>query len=269
MPTFRRGEVELSYEDRGQGPPVVWVQGVGVAGCGWAPQVQGLSDRFRCISFDHRGIGASSPLGGSLTIDELVEDTLALMDHLGVPRAHLVGHSMGGLIVQDVAHAARERVASLALLCTFTRGTEAARLSPRLGWLGLRTRLGTRAMRRRAFLELILAPGERQVDLDAAALRYGEVFGRDLADSPPVVYRQLAALSRHDREVQLRELSGLPTLVISGSYDPIALPIYGRLLAEAIEGARYVEMPDASHGLPLTRTEEVNQLLAEHFLANP
>src|SRR5688500_16018153 len=119
MPTFSRGPLELSYQSRGEGPAVVLVQGVGVPGCGWDPQVDGLCGRVRCVSFDHRGAGASGPLPEPLSIAHLVDDTLALMDHLDIARAPLVGHSMGGLIAQDVALKARERVASLSLLCTF------------------------------------------------------------------------------------------------------------------------------------------------------
>jgi pimeloyl-ACP methyl ester carboxylesterase len=58
----------IAYEVAGSGPPVLFVQGVGVPGCGWKPQVDGLIDRFRCVSFDNRGIGASVPFDGPVTV---------------------------------------------------------------------------------------------------------------------------------------------------------------------------------------------------------
>jgi pimeloyl-ACP methyl ester carboxylesterase len=64
---------------------------------------------------------------------------------------------------------------------------------------------------------------------------------------------------------RLGELAGLPTLVVSAAYDPIAPPSAGRALRDGISGARYVEVSDSSHGLPITHADTVNQLLEEHF----
>jgi pimeloyl-ACP methyl ester carboxylesterase len=268
MPTFEHADAKIAYQGQGAGPPVLFIQGVGVPGCGWRPQLEGLADRFHCVAFDHRGLGGSSPVEGRLDIADLVGDTLALMDHLGWADAHLVGHSMGGVIAHQLALDARSRVRSLSLLCTFARGKDAARLSPWVVWVGLRTRVGSRSMRRRAFLEIILPASQRRgADLEALAAHYGTFFGRDLAEQPPVVMKQLQALARHDDSARLPELAGLPTLVISGAEDRLALPIYGRALAGVIGGARYYQFAAAAHGVPIARPEQVNALLAEHLAA--
>lgn len=268
MPTFEHAAAKIAYQTQGTGPPVLFVQGVGVPGSGWRPQLEGLADRFHCVAFDHRGLGGSSPVAGRLSIADLVGDTLALMDELGWADAHLVGHSMGGVIAHQLALEARDRVRSLSLLCTFARGREAARLSPWILWVGLRTRVGSRPMRRRAFLEMILPASQRRgADVDALAAHYGTFFGRDLADQPPVVMKQLQALARHDQSARLSELSGLPTLVAHGAEDRLALPAYGRALAGAIRGARYYQFADAAHGVSIARSEQVNALLAEHLVA--
>jgi pimeloyl-ACP methyl ester carboxylesterase len=266
MPTFEHVAAKIAYQTQGQGPPVLFIQGVGVPGCGWGPQVEGVAGRFCCAAFDHRGLGQSSAVKGRLSVADLVGDTLALMDHLGWADAHLVGHSMGGVIAQQLALDARNRVRSLSLLCTFARGKDAARLSPWIAWVGLRTRVGSRSMRRRAFLEMILPRSQRRgADLEALATQHGAFFGRDLADQPPVVMKQLQALAGHDQSARLPELGGLPTLVVSGTEDRLALPTYGRALAGAISGARYVQFAGAAHGLPLARPAELNALLAEHL----
>ena len=268
MPTFEHAAAKIAYQGQGAGPPVLFIQGVGVPGCGWGLQLEGLADRFHCVTFDHRGLGQSSPVTGRLSIADLVGDTLALMDELGWDDAHLVGHSMGGVIAHQLALDARSRVRSLSLLCTFTRGRDAARLSPWIAWVGLRTRVGSRAMRRRAFLEMILpASARRGANLEALASHYGAFFGRDLAEQPPVVLKQLQALAGHDQSARLSELGGLPTLVVSGAEDRLALPVYGRALAGAIRGARYYQFAGAAHGLPLAQPEPVNALLAEHLAA--
>lgn len=263
--TSHRG-CTLSGSVDGEGPPVVWIQGVGVGGAGWRPQVEALSAHFRCLSFDNRGFGASQPLGGPLTVELMAEDVLALMDAQGWESAHVVGHSLGGLAALYVAHKARARVRSLALLCTFATGAIPTRLEPGLLGVGLRTRLGTRRMRRHAFLELVLPPDMlASADRDALAERLGELFGHDLADSPPVAMHQFRAMRRGDATPFLRELEGLPTLVVSGAYDRIAPPFAGRALAEGIPGARYVEVADGAHGLTVQLPERVNALLREHL----
>jgi pimeloyl-ACP methyl ester carboxylesterase len=175
---------------------------------------------------------------------------------------------MGGLIALEVALAAPARVRSLALLCTFANGADATRLSLRMAVLGLRTRVGTRAMRRRGMLRMILpAAYLRGADQDEVAARFGRLFGRDLGDTPPIVYRQLGAMARYSALTRLGELGGIPALVVSGRHDPIAPPGLGRALAHGIPGARYVEFADASHALPIQCADRVNALLLEHLTA--
>jgi pimeloyl-ACP methyl ester carboxylesterase len=127
--TSHRG-CTLSWLVAGEGPPVVMIQGVGVGATGWLPQVEALSARFRCLCFDNRGFGASLPLAGELTVEFMAEDVLALMDAQGWRSAHVMGHSLGGLVALYVARRARERVRSLSLLCTFPSGAIPTRLTP-------------------------------------------------------------------------------------------------------------------------------------------
>jgi aminoacrylate hydrolase len=102
-------------------------------------------------------------------------------------------------------------------------------------------------------------------DRDALAERLAPLFGHDLADQPPVVMKQMAAMKAYDATHRLAELANLPTLVVSATYDPIAPPRLGRALAAGIPGARYVEIPGASHGVPIQCADRVNALLLEHF----
>lgn len=272
----RRGAMEqtvehrggrLAWRRRGEGAPVVFIQGVGVAGSGWEPQIDELAARYACVWFDNRGIGGSQPLDPRITVPGMAGDAIAVFDAAGIASAHVVGHSLGGLVALQLALTAPARVKSLALLCTFANGSAAAPLSLRMLRLGLGARIGTVTMRRRAFTQLLLPPKPRfsGPELDRLADRLAPVFGHDLATQPPVATSQLRAMRAANLTPRLAELAGLPTLVVSGTHDPIAPPALGRALAAGIPGARYVEYPDGSHGLPIQLAARLNGLLASHF----
>ena len=254
----------LAYSVRGSGPPVLFIQGVGVHGDGWTPQTDALADRFTCISFDNRGMGRSQPAASEITVEQMADDALAVLGAAGAGSAHVVGHSLGGTVALQLAVDARSRVKSLTLMCTFADGKAAAPLTLRLVWLGLRTKLGTRRMRRRAFLRLVMPP-DALTDTDAVAERLAPLFGHDLADQPPVAGSQLRAMRKFNAAPRLGELAGLPTLVLSGAHDPISPPRVSEALAVGIPGAKHVAFADASHGLPISHAEQVNPLLAGHF----
>jgi pimeloyl-ACP methyl ester carboxylesterase len=265
MPTLALADTTLHYELQGAGPPVLLIQGVGVIGHGWRRQADGLQDRYTLCSFDNRGIGRSAPMKGLTTIEAMAGDARALLDQLGWSSAHVVGHSMGGLIAEQLALDAPSRVRSLALLCTPASGRAVGRPSLALVWLGLRGRVGTRAMRRRAFLEVIM-PRSRLVDVDSEALaeQLGPYFGRDLADNPAIMLQQVRSMAKHDVSGRLGELA-VPTLVLVAEEDRIAPPTVGRSTASRISGARYVELADAGHGVTLSHAERINAILDEHF----
>lgn len=270
MPILKRPDADLHYAIAGEGTPVLFIQGVGVAGEGWRPQVDAFKGAYQTLVFDNRGHNKSVPCTGPISIEAMAADALALMDAAGWKSAHVVGHSMGGLIAQQLALSHPERVRSLALLCTLHRGPAGARVSPKIAWLGIRTRVGTRKMRRRAFLELVYPKSYRaKVDPDEAAAHLGALAGRDLADSPPILMQQLNAMRNHDIYAQLGKLAGIPALVAAAEEDPIALPEFGELLAKAIPGAKYVFWDDASHAITINDAPRVNQLLAEFWQSVP
>jgi pimeloyl-ACP methyl ester carboxylesterase len=245
------------------------VQGVGVNGTGWGPQTDVLKSQFTVITFDNRGIGGSTTPRADLSIPLMAADALAVANDAGVGRFHLVGHSMGGVIAQEVALQATARVRSLTLMNTVVRGRDATGLSLPMIVTGLRTRVGTRTMRRNAFLELVMpADALQSVDRAALAEKLARLFGHDLADQPPIVMRQLSAMGRYDARTRLQELSAVPTLVVSGAHDRIASPASGRALAAAIPNARFVEFADAGHGLPIQHADRINTLLRDHFMAS-
>jgi pimeloyl-ACP methyl ester carboxylesterase len=266
MTTLALADADIHYELKGSGLPVLFIQGVGTTGSAWNPQSDVLSKDFHCLQFDNRGIGQSTDRGGQLSVEKMAEDTRDLLDAVGWHSAHVVGHSMGGIIAQQLALAAPERVRSLSLLCTFSKGSEGASPTPWAIWMALRTRLGPRAWRRRAFLEMLFPTDYlAQCDKDVLAAEIAPIVGRDLADQPPVLMRQVRALGAHDASTRLGELAPIPTLVLSAEHDPIAKPEYGQRLSRAITGSRYVEIANAAHGVTIQNAAEINELLEQHI----
>lgn len=265
MRALTRPDATIAYDSCGQGPPVLMIQGAGAIGSLWQPQIDGLRDTHTLAWFDNRGIGGSMPLRGPVTIDAMADDALAVMDALGWSSAHVVGHSMGGLIAQAVALKAPERVRTLSLLCTFSRGKDAARVTPWVVGIGIRTRVGPRAWRRRAFLEMVLPRATLATgDLDAIAAELAGPFGRDLADQPSVVMAQVSAMAATDLTPRLSTLT-MPVLVLSAEEDRMAPVASGRGIAAAIPGSTYVEIAGAAHGVTLQLADRVNALLREHL----
>jgi pimeloyl-ACP methyl ester carboxylesterase len=265
-------DCRFHVSERGSGPPVLFIQGTAVHGDAWLPQVDALADRYRCVWFDNRGMGRSQPFGlvDRLSLAHLAEDARAVLDERRIETAHVVGHSLGGLIALELALGHRRRVRSLALLCSFASGREATRMSLSMAWMGIRSRIGSRRARRRAFLEMIIPPAEHaSVDLDELAARLAPVMGHDLADTPPIMMKQFSAMRAADVTARLGELQDLAALVVNAEHDPIARVAPGKTVAAGIPGARYVELAGASHAVPVTSPARVNALLGEFLDQQP
>lgn len=116
--------MRIAWESHGAGPPVILVQGLGYGRWGWDPVVPRLAERFHVLTFDNRGIGESDKPDGPYTAREMAGDVLHVLDEAEVERAHVVGASLGGMIAQEVAVAAPERVDRLVLCCTTPGGPD-------------------------------------------------------------------------------------------------------------------------------------------------
>ncbi len=122
MPTATIANIQLFYEEYGQGQPLIMVLGLGQDVATWCFQIAELSKHVRLIVFDNRDSGKSSRCSENYTTETMAQDILGLMDHLGIENAHLLGTSMGGMIAQHVALMAPERLKSLILANTTSWG---------------------------------------------------------------------------------------------------------------------------------------------------
>jgi pimeloyl-ACP methyl ester carboxylesterase len=122
MPTANIGDIQIYYEEYGRGMPLIMILGLGQDIATWKFQIAALSRHTRLIVFDNRDSGKSSRCTENYTTEIMAQDTLGLMDHLGIERAHLLGTSMGGMIAQHVALMAPARLNSLILAGTTSWG---------------------------------------------------------------------------------------------------------------------------------------------------
>lgn len=255
----------LAYRLEGKGPPVLWIQGTAIHGYGWRPQIDELRAEYQCLSFDNRGMFSSMPVGARVTIEQMAEDARILMDTVGWETAHVVGHSLGGVIALELALSAPQRVRSLALMCTAANAKGLVQMDGAMIWRGLRMSVGRMNARRRAFLEIVLSPEEHAAaNTDELASELESIFGHDLAITPRGTSRQISAMRRYDSEHRLSELEGMPVLVVGARHDVIARPTLVRRLADGIPGSQFVEF-ESGHGVPVTHPAEVNARLRQHF----
>jgi pimeloyl-ACP methyl ester carboxylesterase len=251
----RNGDVELWYESFGDPglPTLLLVNGLGSQAVNydeaWCRRF--ADEGFRVVRFDNRDVGLSSKLDGvDYSLADMADDALAVLDACGVGRAHVMGLSMGGMIVQRLAIDHPDRLVTLTSVMS------------RTGEAGY----GDSSEEALAFLTSPPPPDraaylERQVDalhvygskpewLDDDDIRRRAGIAYDRCFCPAGVGRQMMAVVRDgSREEGLRSLA-LPTLVIHGSRDTLIDPSGGRRTAEVIPGARYVEIEGMGHDYP-------------------
>ncbi len=247
------------------GTPVVLVMGFGISGRAWAPQVAALREHHRTLIFDNRGVGESEPSRGSYGFADLADDVVALLDHHGFARAHVVGVSMGGMVTQHVALLHPDRVASVALIATLPGGSLRFTLpGPRAVSLFLRanTLRGERrfaALRRLLYTPSYLATTTPERGFSEANL---EVFSAPAAASTRL--HQLRAVLRHDLTRELGRVRA-PTLIVKPERDILVAPENSERLHRLIPGSRIVRLADAGHGATHQCAAEINRALLEHF----
>jgi pimeloyl-ACP methyl ester carboxylesterase len=120
MPQFQRLGGSIHYETLGDGPPLLLLAGIASDGASWGPLIPLIADDFRLILIDNRGSGQTR-CEGEIAIRDMVGDAVALLDHLRIETAFVLGHSLGGMLGQRLAAAYPDRVRALVTLTTSDR----------------------------------------------------------------------------------------------------------------------------------------------------
>ncbi len=113
-------DIDMYYEIHGDGPPLVLIEGFGLNHLSWQAYIEPLATRFQVIVFDNRGVGKTAAPHGPYTIEQMADDTAALLNHLKLPKAHILGLSMGTLITQQLCLSHPELVEKVVLLAPFS-----------------------------------------------------------------------------------------------------------------------------------------------------
>ncbi|MFE0025333.1 3-oxoadipate enol-lactonase [Amycolatopsis sp. NPDC059021] len=244
-------------EGPAHGPAVVLSGSLGSDHRMWAPQVEPLVRQgFRVIRYDTRGHGASPAPSGPYTLDDLVADLVALLDEQGVERAHLAGLSLGGMTGMWAGVHAPERIASLILCCT------SAKLGPPSMWAEraeLVRAQGTGAVAEGGVGRWVTPEYARRNPAEAKFLR------AMIAGTSAEGYAACCGIiERMDQLDALPKITA-PTVVIAGAADPATPPEHGRLIADAIPGARLEIVEDAAHLGNYEQPAEFTRIMLEHL----
>lgn len=231
--------MNIRWESHGEGPPVLLIQGLGYGRWGWSPVVPQLAERYRVLSFDNRGIGESDKPDGPYTARQMADDALQVLDEAGVERAHVVGASLGGMIAQEVAVLAPERVDKLVLCCTTAGGPDAFPLPEATMKLFVEAQTLAPEVAMRRFVENALGA-------DPPVALVDEIFALRVANPPdPAGWQAQAAAGTTFAGVE--GTISAPTLIFHGTEDNVVDVRNAELLASRISGARVVLIPGTGH----------------------
>lgn len=245
----------LSYtvEGRTDGPTLLFSNALGTTMDMWAEQIDALGRQFRVVRYDTRGHGQSDAPAGEYTLDQLGRDALAVLDAVGVERAHMCGLSLGGLTAMWLGVHATQRIDSLVLACTASR----------IGSVDLWN----------ARIEQVRTAGLSSLADSMMARWFSEEFRSTRPDRVAELRDALAGTSQDGyagccaalRDADLADridAIAAPVLVISGASDPATPPADGKALQARIPGAAFVLL-DAAHLANIERSALFNEALMQ------
>lgn len=266
MPAASVGKIELDYERSGTGPPLLLIMGMSGTALHWGePFLDALRRDFEVITYDHRGVGASSRLKGPITIVELAEDAAGLLTALGIGTAHVVGISMGGMVAQELALAHPEKVRTLTLGCTYCGGEGSSLSRPEV-----LQRLSEAMMsgdRERAVRTSWEANVSAAMAADAGAYAGFRAILERRSVAVAVIMAQLQACATHDTSARLKDLT-MPTLVLHGTDDQMLPVENGPLIASRIPGSSLEIFDGVGHLFFWERPDRSAELVREHALVH-
>jgi len=259
MPLIDANGTKLFYDFTGpaDAPVVVFSNSLGTTAEMWDHVVRPLATTFRCLRYDTCGHGRSPARPGPVTVRMLADDLAALMDALGVARAHVVGLSLGGMTAQALAIHHPGKVADLVLMAT------AAHLPPAENWHARAKAVREGGMR--AIVDAVMA---RWFTPAADPARLAYYRGLFLGIDPQGYAACCEAIAAMDLRPDLKRISA-STLVVAGSDDPVTDVAGSRTLSAAIPGARFAVVDNASHLLAIERAEATADLLKGFLPAIP
>jgi len=247
-----RDGLKMYYELHGSGDPLVLIAGLASDSQSWAPILPALAERFQVVVFDNRGAGRTEPMDAPLNITQMADDVTALLDTLNIPQAHLLGHSMGGMIALECAARRPDRIRKLILASTTAKPAERDCVLLR-NWAasqhhGMPPRLWFENLFFWIFPERFFQhPADVQAALDFSV-------NYPWPQTPDAFERQVETIAAFDIRDRLKSIH-IPTLALHGERDMLFPP--ERVLPEltAISGLKMTIIPGAAHAIALDAPE--------------
>ena len=258
MPYAIVNKIRMHYAVSGQGAPVLMINGLSAPSVNWALQAKALAPHFQVVTFDNRGVGETDlPAEPIYTTAQMADDAAALLRHLQIPRAHVVGASMGGTIAMELALRHPKLVRSLTLACTWAEG------DPRFlhtieAWIALAYRVPVEERYRYVVYPWVFSPEffVKKENLEQALQRALAYPHQTKAEA---IERQARGiLAWNGTRVKRLGSIRVPTLVLVGKDDILTPPAFSKLLAKKIPRARLVVLA-GGHGFFLEQADLFNR----------
>lgn len=256
MSEAKINDLKLYYEVKGEGEPLLMIQGLGYSSRFWFKQTPTLSEHFKLIVFDNRDVGRSEKVEEKYSIGDMAKDTISLLDHLEIEKTHVIGVSMGGLIAQQLTINNPNRVKKLILLDTHPGGPEYLEATEDL-WEEVTDVEGLS-------LEEIYRKGIRYAVTDSFFENRKDMvkklvnMRKERPQPPQAFQRQFSAASQFDVRKKLSEIKR-PTLIIHGEEDQIVPLRFGKELKEKIPDSKIRTIENAGHLAFIEKPEAVNE----------
>lgn len=240
--------ININYKVEGRGKPLLMIAGLGSDQNVWMFQTYFFKKHFQVITFDNRGVGESDKPKGPYTTRMMADDTVGLMEHLGLKKAHILGISMGGMIAQEMAINYPERILKLVLGCTY------------------------------AYVESALNGNHKTAEWDKVVelsqqVKVGSMvslaFNKNLCEDSlsKIGFEAQAEACRTHQTLDRLPFIKSPTLVIVGTKDEVFKPISSEVVAKNIRGAKLVKLENGSHSFFIEMREHFNKEVL-NFLKN-
>jgi len=261
MPYAHVNGVNLHYDVYGQGQPLLFVNGLGQPSIAWeAELIQAMTKTHQVITFDNRGTGLSDKPDEPYTISMFASDAVALLDLLNIPRAHVFGVSMGGMIAQELGAHYPQRVASLILGCTTPGGRHAVQAPPEsLKALQGRADMTPEEAGRQAWK---LSFSDEFIQTHRAQLE--ENLKRTVTHvTPRFAYERHYQATMTLRVFKYLKDIKLPTLVVTGHDDILIPAANSEIIAKEIPGSELKIFDNVGHGFFISARDQLVSTMQE------
>ena len=259
MPLTMLNGININYKVEGEGEPLVMIAGFSASRSILLPQISFFKKHYRVISFDNRGAGKSDKPFGPYSTKMMADDTVSLMDFLGIEKAHIMGVSMGGMIAQELAINHPQRVIKLMLACTYACQDETSGDTPEQAEF---SQLNPEKM---ASAMIGMAFNKPLYRFTFGLL--ARIVSRFMGAPARVGGAGQGEACRKHNTLERLPLIKAPTLVIAGTKDRLIKPISSDMIAGKIPNVKLVKVEGGSHSFFMEMKNEFNREVL-NFLKN-